>query len=149
MGYSFAAVSVRRNPRWVVTRALRRRSARSVAVGLLALTGVYLCFSPCNYAIWSRRERLSVKSFFAKQQIMLSVPPFQHPFPTIPSATDPARGDGSTQPDIQGGPFKNARFPRATTNGGGTMAKSEDGERCVVSGRECKSPLIFCRSFIG
>ena len=63
MGYSFAAVSVRRNPRWVVTRALRRRSARSVAVGLLALTGVYLCFSLCNYAIWSRRERLSVKPF--------------------------------------------------------------------------------------
>ena len=79
---------------------------------------------------------------------MLSVPPFQHSFPTIPSATD-LRVDGSTPADPQGGPFKNARFPRATTNGGGTMAKSEDGERCVISGRECKFPFAFCWSFVG
>ncbi|KAF9653438.1 WD40 repeat-like protein [Thelephora ganbajun] len=66
---------------------------------------------------------------------MLSVPPLQHPLPTIPSVTD-LRLDGPTPPDPQGGPFKSARFPRATANGGGTIAKSEDGERCAVSGRE-------------
>ena len=74
---------------------------------------------------------------------MLSVPPFQHPFPTIPNVAD-LRADGPTPPDPQAGPFRIARFPRASTNGGGTIAKSEDGERCVVSGRECKLPLVFC-----
>jgi hypothetical protein len=29
------------------------------------------------------------------------------------------------------------------------MAKSEDGERCVISGRECELPLAFCRLFGG
>ncbi|KAG2123096.1 hypothetical protein DEU56DRAFT_745653 [Suillus clintonianus] len=34
------------------------------------------------------------------------------------------------------GPVRNVRLHRATTNGGGTIAKSEDGLRCVVAGRE-------------
>ncbi|OJA08915.1 hypothetical protein AZE42_07365 [Rhizopogon vesiculosus] len=34
------------------------------------------------------------------------------------------------------GPLRNVRLYRATTNGGGTIAKSEDGLRCVVAGRE-------------
>ncbi|KAG0696924.1 hypothetical protein DFH29DRAFT_812461 [Suillus ampliporus] len=34
------------------------------------------------------------------------------------------------------GPVRGVRFHRATTNGGGTIAKSEDGLRCVVAGRE-------------
>lgn len=35
------------------------------------------------------------------------------------------------------GPTRNVRFPRATASGGGTVAKSEDGVRYVVAGREC------------
>ncbi|KAF8838899.1 hypothetical protein BDN67DRAFT_970862 [Paxillus ammoniavirescens] len=34
------------------------------------------------------------------------------------------------------GPTRNVQLHRATTSGGGTMAKSEDGVRCVVAGRE-------------
>ncbi|KAG1785218.1 uncharacterized protein HD556DRAFT_1423791 [Suillus plorans] len=34
------------------------------------------------------------------------------------------------------GPVRNVRLHRATTNGGGTIAKSDDGLRCVVAGRE-------------
>ncbi|KAI9462992.1 hypothetical protein HD554DRAFT_2206502 [Boletus coccyginus] len=34
------------------------------------------------------------------------------------------------------GPTRNVRFPRATASGGGTVAKSEDGVRYVVAGRE-------------
>ncbi|KAG2155609.1 hypothetical protein DEU56DRAFT_315461 [Suillus clintonianus] len=34
------------------------------------------------------------------------------------------------------GPVRNVRLHRATTNSGGTIAKSEDGLRCVVAGRE-------------
>ncbi|KAF8441042.1 hypothetical protein L210DRAFT_3645285 [Boletus edulis BED1] len=34
------------------------------------------------------------------------------------------------------GPSRNVRFPRATASGGGTVAKSDDGVRCVVAGRE-------------
>ena len=72
---------------------------------------------------------------------MLPVSQLHHPFPTIPNPTD-FRSD---KPDRQGSPFKNARFPRAATNGGGTIAKSEDGERCAVSGRECKFPFVLVR----
>lgn len=79
---------------------------------------------------------------------MLSVPPFQHPFPAIQSKPD-LRADGPAPPDPQGGPFKSARFPRASANGGGTMAKSEDGERCVVSGRECEFLFAFYWPFVG
>ena len=97
----------------------------------------------------SKHENLpAVKSLSGNWQIMLLVPPFQHSFPTTPSATD-LRADWLTPPDPQGSSFKSARFPRATTNGGGAMAKSEDGEKCVVSGRECEFPLAFCWSFVG
>ncbi|KAF9782978.1 hypothetical protein BJ322DRAFT_186081 [Thelephora terrestris] len=65
---------------------------------------------------------------------MLSTPPLQHPVPTVPSVMD-LRLD-KPAPDRQGTPFKSARFPRAATNGGGALARSEDGERCAVSGRE-------------
>ncbi|KIJ61068.1 hypothetical protein HYDPIDRAFT_97184 [Hydnomerulius pinastri MD-312] len=34
------------------------------------------------------------------------------------------------------GPIRHVRLNRATTSGGGTIAKSEDGVRCVVAGRE-------------
>ncbi|KAI6119652.1 hypothetical protein EDD17DRAFT_1605846 [Pisolithus thermaeus] len=34
------------------------------------------------------------------------------------------------------GPVRNVHLPRTTTQGGGTIAKSEDGVRCVVAGRE-------------
>ncbi|KAI0028375.1 hypothetical protein K488DRAFT_11759, partial [Vararia minispora EC-137] len=37
------------------------------------------------------------------------------------------------------GPTRTVRLPRATSSGGGTIAKSEDGERCVVAGRLCVS----------
>lgn len=43
------------------------------------------------------------------------------------------------------GPSRNVRLPRASTNGGGTVAKSEDGVRCVVAGRECSSNHSFSR----
>jgi hypothetical protein len=43
------------------------------------------------------------------------------------------------------GPVRNVRLHRATTNGGGTISKSDDGLRCVVAGRECESSLnILC-----
>lgn len=41
------------------------------------------------------------------------------------------------------GPSRNVRLPRATTSAGGTVAKSEDGVRCVVAGRECSSICSF------
>jgi len=41
------------------------------------------------------------------------------------------------------GPTRNVRFPRAAASGGGTVAKSEDGVRCVVAGRECSSNCPF------
>ncbi|KAI0372640.1 WD40 repeat-like protein [Pilatotrama ljubarskyi] len=34
------------------------------------------------------------------------------------------------------GPTRHVRLPRATSHGGGSIAKSEDGTRCVVAGRE-------------
>ncbi|KAG9315433.1 hypothetical protein JVU11DRAFT_3043 [Chiua virens] len=34
------------------------------------------------------------------------------------------------------GPSRNVRLPRATTSAGGTIAKNEDGTKCVVAGRE-------------
>lgn len=37
------------------------------------------------------------------------------------------------------GHSKTVRLPRATASGGGAIAKSEDGTRCVVAGRECSS----------
>jgi hypothetical protein len=43
------------------------------------------------------------------------------------------------------GPTRNVQLHRATTSGGGTMAKSEDGVRCVVAGRECWSPSLVFR----
>jgi len=36
------------------------------------------------------------------------------------------------------GPTRNVRIPRATTTGGGAIAKSEDGFRCAVAGQECE-----------
>jgi hypothetical protein len=45
------------------------------------------------------------------------------------------------------GPSRTVRFPRATSNGGGTISKSEDGSRCVVAGKECESRRVF--SFSG
>ncbi|KAI6155834.1 hypothetical protein BKA82DRAFT_1008041 [Pisolithus tinctorius] len=34
------------------------------------------------------------------------------------------------------GPVRNVHLPRTTSQGGGTIAKSEDGVRCIVAGRE-------------
>lgn len=47
------------------------------------------------------------------------------------------------------GPSRNVRLPRATTSAGGTVAKSDDGVRCVVAGRECSSSRsLFIRCFL-
>jgi WD repeat-containing protein 24 len=35
------------------------------------------------------------------------------------------------------GSTRTVRFPGAAASTGGTIAKSEDGERCVVAGKEC------------
>lgn len=35
------------------------------------------------------------------------------------------------------GPSRNVRLGRVTPPGGGSMAKSEDGIRCAVTGKEC------------
>jgi len=40
------------------------------------------------------------------------------------------------------GPLRSVCLYRATSNGGGTIAKSEDGLRCVVAGRECEQNFI-------
>ncbi|KAE9395915.1 hypothetical protein BT96DRAFT_966607 [Gymnopus androsaceus JB14] len=48
--------------------------------------------------------------------------------------------------DINRGPTRNVRLPRACTNGGlGAISKSPDGTRCVVTGKECKSTLKILR----
>ncbi len=39
------------------------------------------------------------------------------------------------------GPTRTVRLPGAAASGGGTIAKSEDGERCVVAGKECNDDL--------
>jgi hypothetical protein len=36
------------------------------------------------------------------------------------------------------GATRNVRLPRATPNGGGAIAKSPDGLRCAVTGKECQ-----------
>jgi hypothetical protein len=36
------------------------------------------------------------------------------------------------------GPTRNVRLPRATPSGGGAIAKSGDGVRCAVTGKECQ-----------
>ncbi|KAF9220562.1 hypothetical protein BS17DRAFT_787288 [Gyrodon lividus] len=57
---------------------------------------------------------------------------------TAPTSLNGLTGDLFSDSRWHGyhGPTRNARFHRATTSGGGTMAKSEDGVRCVVAGRE-------------
>lgn len=35
------------------------------------------------------------------------------------------------------GPTRTVRLPGAAASSGGAIAKSEDGERCVVAGKEC------------
>ena len=40
----------------------------------------------------------------------------------------------------QSGPSRYIRFPGVASYGGGAIAKSEDGQRCVVAGRECTFP---------
>jgi hypothetical protein len=39
------------------------------------------------------------------------------------------------------GATRTVRLPGAAASGGGTIAKSEDGERCVVAGKECNNDL--------
>jgi hypothetical protein len=34
------------------------------------------------------------------------------------------------------------RLPGTAPSGGGAIAKSEDGMRCVVAGKECACPLM-------
>ena len=47
------------------------------------------------------------------------------------------------------GPRRTVRLPGAASSGGGTIAKSEDGERCVVAGKECNNdPPSFRTPFI-
>jgi len=42
------------------------------------------------------------------------------------------------------GPTRTVRLPGAASSGGGSIAKSEDGERCVVAGKECNNvPFRF------
>ena len=41
------------------------------------------------------------------------------------------------------GPTRSVRFPHATTHGGGTVAKSDDGVSCVVAGRGCTPDWLF------
>jgi len=43
------------------------------------------------------------------------------------------------------GPTRTVRLPGAAASGGGAIAKSEDGERCVVAGKEC---VFFNDGFI-
>ncbi|KAI0766904.1 hypothetical protein BD413DRAFT_567976 [Trametes elegans] len=49
---------------------------------------------------------------------------------TLPDVYSDAREHGYR------GPTRHVRMPRATSHGGGSIAKSEDGVRCVVAGRE-------------
>jgi len=35
------------------------------------------------------------------------------------------------------GPTRTVRLPRAASSGGGTIAESEDRERCVIAGKQC------------
>ncbi|KAI0819575.1 hypothetical protein BC628DRAFT_1491791 [Trametes gibbosa] len=54
---------------------------------------------------------------------------------TLPEVYSDAREHGYT------GPTRHVRLPRATSHGGGSIAKSEDGVRSVVAGRECEYSL--------
>jgi hypothetical protein len=47
------------------------------------------------------------------------------------------------------GPTRTVRLPGAAASGGGSIAKSEDGERCVVAGKECDNPPRFERPSFG
>lgn len=54
-----------------------------------------------------------------------------NPFPPLPDLYTDARLHGYQ------GPTRTVRLPGAVSSGGGAIAKSEDGERCVVAGKEC------------
>jgi WD repeat-containing protein 24 len=41
------------------------------------------------------------------------------------------------------GPTRTVRLPRAAASGGGSIAKSEDGERCVVAAKDCVFVYYF------
>ena len=57
----------------------------------------------------------------------------------LPEVFSDSRGHGYK------GPTRHVRFPRATASGGGSIAKSDDGIRCVVAGRECEYPVASSR----
>ncbi len=58
---------------------------------------------------------------------------------TLPDVYSDSREHG------YGGPTRHVRLPRTTSYGGGSIAKSEDGVRCVVAGRECEyHPRTSC-----
>jgi hypothetical protein len=44
------------------------------------------------------------------------------------------------------GPTRTVRLPKAASSGGGAIAKSEDGDRCVVAGKSCMSSCENCRT---
>ncbi|KAI0003209.1 hypothetical protein BJV74DRAFT_812265 [Russula compacta] len=54
-----------------------------------------------------------------------------NPVPPLPDLYTDARLHGYQ------GPTRTVRLPGAVSSGGGAIAKSEDGERCVVAGKEC------------
>ena len=51
---------------------------------------------------------------------------------SAPEVYSDSRGHGPQ------GPPRNVRIPRAASSGGGAIARSEDGSRCVVAGIDCK-----------
>ena len=46
------------------------------------------------------------------------------------------------------GSSRNVRLGRVTPSGGGAIAKSEDGTRCVVAGKECRYQLLLLLSLL-
>jgi hypothetical protein len=68
----------------------------------------------------------------------VSIPPrpnFSGLFPVQENYSD-SRGHGPQ------GPTRNVRIPRTASSGGGAIAKSEDGSRCVVAGIDCE-PHVY------
>jgi hypothetical protein len=57
------------------------------------------------------------------------------PLSVLPVANFEAYSDARTHG--YDGPSRTVRLARVTTSGGGAVARSEDGTRCAVAGKEC------------
>ena len=81
--------------------------------------------------IWHKVPKQTQISFWFSIS-MAALPPSQFPYAiNLLDFYSDSRSHGYQ------GPFRYVRYPRLVSPGGGCIAKSEDGIRCAVAGKEC------------